>query len=197
EVVGLDVEQDGDTRPQLVHVLELEARQLADDPAVGGEQPVERAQRPPDVAGDRRLAAVRPEHRPEELARRRLAVRPGHAQERLLQDPEAELDLAPDGIPRARASRTSAFSPGTPGLLTTRPAPSRSDLSSSVPWLRSAATTSTPRRSSAAAAARPERAMPRTSTRGGSSGRVTSSPGRPRPRARRPQRGRRTHPEAG
>ena len=34
EVVGLEVEQHGDARPELVDVLELEARELADDPRV-------------------------------------------------------------------------------------------------------------------------------------------------------------------
>src|SRR5918999_2088864 len=73
------------------------------------------------------------------------------------------------GTPRALASRTSAFSAGTPGLLTSRPTPSRSETSPSFPSVRSAPMTSTPRRSSAAAAARPERASPSTSARPGSS----------------------------
>ena len=34
EVVGLEVEQHGDPRPKLLDVLELEARELADDPCV-------------------------------------------------------------------------------------------------------------------------------------------------------------------
>ena len=52
DVVGLDVEEDGDARPKLVDVLELEAGQLADHPVVRREESVERGERPADVPRD-------------------------------------------------------------------------------------------------------------------------------------------------
>ena len=53
EVVGLEIEEHGDPRPKLVHVLELEAGDLADDDLVGLDLPVELGERAADVAGDR------------------------------------------------------------------------------------------------------------------------------------------------
>jgi hypothetical protein len=90
EVVGLEVQQDGDARPQQLHVLQLEARQLGDDPFRRSDHAVERAEGEADVPRDGRT-----EHRAEERARRRLAVRPGHADERVREDPRRELRIAP------------------------------------------------------------------------------------------------------
>jgi hypothetical protein len=91
EMVGLEVEEDRDAGSQLVDVFELEARQLADDPVVFAELPVQLRERAADVAGHGRL-----EHRPEQLAGRRLAVRAGDADQPGGQEPVAELDLTPD-----------------------------------------------------------------------------------------------------
>jgi hypothetical protein len=52
EVIGLQVEEDADARPKRLDVLELEARELADDPHVGGRHPVERGERTADVSGN-------------------------------------------------------------------------------------------------------------------------------------------------
>src|SRR5581483_859457 len=94
------VEEHGDLARELVDVLELEGRQLADDPR-GRLDPREG---PADVAGDRDVAAGGAEDRAEQLGRRRLAVRAGDADEaRAREQAEAELDLAPDRDP-ARAS---------------------------------------------------------------------------------------------
>jgi len=71
EVVGLEVEEDADPEVQLVDVLELEGRELADDP-VGGARGAERRA---DVPGDDDVAPGGAEDRAEELAGRRLAVR--------------------------------------------------------------------------------------------------------------------------
>ena len=101
EVVGLEVEEDGRARVKLVHVLELEGRDLADDARSGGDRPVELAERAADVASHRRA-----EHQPEQLARRRLAVRPGDRDE--LGPGEqavAELELAPHGHPELARAR--------------------------------------------------------------------------------------------
>src|SRR5439155_24825806 len=91
EVVRLEVEQHRNLTGELVHVFELEARELTDDPRARFDLAVELGQRAADVAGDRRL-----QHHAEELAGRRLAVRPGYADEPWPQQPVAELDLAPD-----------------------------------------------------------------------------------------------------
>ena len=97
EMVGLEVEQHGDPRTELVDVLELEAGDLADDDLARLDPAVELRQRAADVAGDGRS-----EHDSEQLARRRLPVRPGHADDRVPEQPRAELDLAPDGNARVR-----------------------------------------------------------------------------------------------
>src|SRR5690242_2644783 len=96
EMIRLEVEQDGDARPEPVHVFELKARQLADDPRVFFDRAVERRHRPADVAGDGDRAISRAEDRAEKLARRGLPVRAGHTDEGIGQEAEAELDLAPD-----------------------------------------------------------------------------------------------------
>ena len=93
EMVGLEVEQDGDAAAELVDVLELERGQLAHDP-VGV---VDAAQRAADVPGDGDVPPVGTEDGAEELARRRLAVRAGDADDRPLGvEPVAELDFAPN-----------------------------------------------------------------------------------------------------
>ena len=91
EVVGLEVQQHRDLAGELVHVLELEARQLADDERARLDLAVELGQRAADVPRRRRV-----EDRAEQLGGRRLAVRAGHADEPRLQQAVAELDLAPD-----------------------------------------------------------------------------------------------------
>src|SRR5918995_4613275 len=98
-VVGLEVEQHCDSRAQPMDVLELEARQLAHDPRVLTERAVETRQRATDVAGDRHGSVGRVEDRTEQLARRGLPVRPGDADERVAEEAETELDLAPDRDP--------------------------------------------------------------------------------------------------
>ncbi len=94
EVVRLEVEEDRDAGPQLVDVLELEARELADDPLLGLDLADQLAQRRADVPG-----RLRAEHRAEQLGRGRLPVRAGHAHDRVLQVARGELDLAPDRDP--------------------------------------------------------------------------------------------------
>ena len=76
----------------------LETSQTTTSP--GSILPVEVAQRTADVAGHRRA-----EHHAEQLARRRLPVRPGDADDRVREQPRAELDLAPDGNPAGARSR--------------------------------------------------------------------------------------------
>ena len=110
EVVGLEVEQDGDVARERVHVLELEARELADDGGAGldlqrdvRERRARRCRRP-----RRRRPAARKIAR-EQLGRRRLAVRARDPDQRVAgQQPVAELDLAPDAGsrgPRRRGER--------------------------------------------------------------------------------------------
>ena len=95
-MIRLEVQQHGDLERELVHVLELERRQLADDPCVVGR--LDRAQRPADVPGDDDLAAGGAEDLAEQLGRRRLSLRAGDADERTRREQApAELDLRPDG----------------------------------------------------------------------------------------------------
>ena len=72
-------------------VLELEAGELADDPRVRLDLSVELGEGAADVSRHGRL-----KHRAEELAGRGLAVRAGDAEEPRVEEPVAELDLAPD-----------------------------------------------------------------------------------------------------
>ena len=98
EVVGLEVEEHRDVARELVHVLELEARELADDRRAGLDlarrRPV--SARPTFPATSTRRPAAR-EDRAEQLGRRRLPVRARDADQRVAgEQPVAELDLAPD-----------------------------------------------------------------------------------------------------
>ena len=92
EVVGLEIEQNGDVAGELVNVFELERGQLADDPvrlAHGG-------QRRADVSCDNHSHGGGAEDRAEQLRGGRLAVRARDADEpRAGQKPEPELDLGP------------------------------------------------------------------------------------------------------
>jgi hypothetical protein len=99
QVVRREVEEHRHARAKGVDVLELEARELADDPGALGERAVQSRERPPDVSGDRDVLPGRAEDRAEKLACGRLAVRSGDAHDRVLEEPEAELDRAPDGQP--------------------------------------------------------------------------------------------------
>ena len=83
KVVGLEVEEDGDVARELMDVLELEARELADDPGPGLDRGRDADERPADVACDLDGATGGAEDRAEQLGRRRLAVGAGHAEERI------------------------------------------------------------------------------------------------------------------
>src|SRR4029077_3482911 len=83
QVVGLEVEEDANARLQQLDVLELEGRELADDPGVVGDRAYERGERPADVAGDLDGTARRAEDRAQELGCRRLPVRARHPDERV------------------------------------------------------------------------------------------------------------------
>jgi hypothetical protein len=105
-VVRREVEEDSDPRSKLLDVLELEARELADDPGVLGKRAVEARQRAADVPRHGHRRSGRAKHRAEELARGRLPVRSGDAEDRVGEETRAELDLAPDGQPTlARGGR--------------------------------------------------------------------------------------------
>ena len=179
EVIGLEVQENRDPGPKGLDVLELEARQLADDALGLPHLAFELAQRPPDVSGRRRA-----EDRPQQLRGGRLPVRAGDADDRPLQVARGELDLAPHRDAALACLDDERVSPGTPGLLTSTSTPSSNASSVSFPSVRSAATTSTPFASSSAFAAWPERARPSTRTHfiagtGCSSGsRGRSRPGR-------------------
>ena len=132
DVVRLEVEQHGDARPQRLDVLELERRELAHDPGV------RRGTRRRATSADGRCCRPPRPGRPaaskigaEQRRRRRLPVRAGDAEDRVGEQPRAELDLGDHADrPRARAGSRAAPSPGTPGLLTTRSTPSSSAASS-------------------------------------------------------------------
>ena len=111
-----------------VDVLELEARELADDRLVRSSAPSSAAERAADVPGHRDRPAGRTEDGTEELGRRRLPVRARSPRPSGCADePRAELDLAPDGdAALPRAATTSGASLGTPGLFTRSSTPSTS-----------------------------------------------------------------------
>ncbi|MCZ7587592.1 MAG: hypothetical protein M5U27_01740 [Gaiella sp.] len=97
EVVGLDVREDGDPRSQRVDVLELERRQLADDPRLVGDFAGQRGERSADVPRHLHVPSRRFEDRAQQRRRRRLPVRPGDADQRVRQEACAELDLRDHG----------------------------------------------------------------------------------------------------
>jgi hypothetical protein len=93
EMVGLEVEQHRHLAGELVHILELERRQLADHPV----RRADRRERRADVSRNDDVALRGTKDRAEELRGRRLPVGAGDADEPCLrQKPVAELDLRPD-----------------------------------------------------------------------------------------------------
>ncbi len=82
-------------RAQGLHVLELEARELADDRRTRLELAVECAERTAHVAADGCGPAVRSHDRADQLGRRRLPVRARDAHVGLTDQAGSELDLAP------------------------------------------------------------------------------------------------------
>ena len=92
-MVRLEVQEHRDLARELMHVLELERRELADHPL----RRLDRRQRPADVTRHLDVAASRSKHRSEQLDRRRLSVRARDADEpRAGEESVAELNLAPD-----------------------------------------------------------------------------------------------------
>ena len=127
EMVGRHVQQHAHARTQLVDVLELEARELADDPAPLGELADETRDRVADVARDRddgtppacsiapiRLVAVDLPFVP---------VMPIHGCPGPSSRKASSTSLQ-TGTPAARAAVTIGDVPGTPGLFTRRSTPS-------------------------------------------------------------------------
>jgi hypothetical protein len=90
-VVSLDVEQHGDPRGEGLDVLELEARELADDQRAGLHLAVEGAEGEADVPGGGCAGDLR-----EQGGRRRLPLGPGDSEDGVGEDAEAKLDVAPD-----------------------------------------------------------------------------------------------------
>jgi hypothetical protein len=83
--------------PEVDRVLELERGDLAHDDLVGRERLDVRAERRPDIAGDRHGKPGLAVDVADELGRRRLAVRAGHGDELVRDQPPRELDLAEHG----------------------------------------------------------------------------------------------------
>jgi hypothetical protein len=107
EMVRLEVQENRGLELELVHVLELEGRELAHDPRVLGS--IDRAQRAADVSRHDDLAAGGAEDRAEQLGRRALALRPVTPHERArTEEPIAELDPPTRPGCRVRAPRRRA-----------------------------------------------------------------------------------------
>ena len=163
---------------EVVGVLELEARGLADDRRVGVDLAGQGGERGADVAGDRDRLAGAAVDVSEQLDRGRLAVGPGHRQEPVRDRPPGQLELAEDLDPRARARRRSPAPPREPPgssppfarrrACRSHPYPGRlrrrASRSPAAPsgFPRSTPMTDSPRRASSRAAAWPERASPTT-----------------------------------
>ncbi len=114
EVVRLEIQQHRDLAGELVDILELKGRQLADDP-VGGSH---RRERPPDVARHCDRPPRFAEHRAEQLDGRRLAIRSGDADDPALrQQAEAELDLTPHRHAAGSSLRHEDVLAGNAGAL--------------------------------------------------------------------------------
>ena len=103
---------------ELVDVLELERRELADDPVVLAAR--RRDSGVPTLPATATVPSGRAEDRAEQLARRRLAVRARDADERARPGAAGSRARPPTtrARPRSRAARRAARSPGTPGLFT-------------------------------------------------------------------------------
>ena len=96
EVIRLEVHEDGDTWMEDLHVVELEHADLAHDPGVVGDLTDERAQCATDVPGHLDGTTGRPQDLAEKCRRRGLPVRPGDGEDRIREEPGAELELVPD-----------------------------------------------------------------------------------------------------
>ena len=96
EVVGSDVQQDGDVRMQVLRRLELEAAQLGDEDCPGLDVVHGGNQGDADVAADERGKAGRLQHLAQERRSRGLAVRPGDADQPPGQEPARRLDFGDD-----------------------------------------------------------------------------------------------------
>ena len=97
EMIRLEIEQHRDAAVERADVLELERRELADDPRVVGHVADETREWAADVAGDLGWHPGSVEHGAEQRGRRRLAVRPGDADDRVREQAGSELDLGDDG----------------------------------------------------------------------------------------------------
>ena len=115
EVVRLEVEQDGDVARERRDVLELEARELADDPRARLDLAVELGERAADVAAPRgSVASIAPSSSSVVV----LPFVPVTPTSRGPEQPVAELDLAPDrDAPRLAPRPRAATRAGTPGLF--------------------------------------------------------------------------------
>jgi hypothetical protein len=115
EVVGLEIEQHADMRAKRLDILELEGRELADDPGLWRDRPHKGCQRSADVACHLDLPVVRAKDLSQELARRRLAVGARDAEDGVREQACPQLDLAPHGDvarPRARDEQRLTRHPG-------------------------------------------------------------------------------------
>src|SRR5262249_40397147 len=115
EVVGSDLQGHADTRTEAVDVLELEAGQLAGDPGVRANAAGQVAQWPPDVAGNLDGDIPGLQHASHQLGGGRLAVGARDADDRALDQPVAELDLAPDRHARTPRGDDQRVAPRCPG----------------------------------------------------------------------------------
>ena len=96
-MIRLEVEEHRHPRSQRLDVLELERRQLAHDPRVRGRHADQRRQRAADVPRDLDGHRGRLEDRTEQRRGRGLPVGAGDPDERVREQPRAELDLGDHG----------------------------------------------------------------------------------------------------
>ena len=93
---------------------------LAHDPGVGGDLADERAQRATDVPGHLDGTTARAQDLAEKCRRRGLPVRPGDGEDRIREEPGAELELVPDRDTAGSGARDQGRLARTPGLFTTQ-----------------------------------------------------------------------------
>ena len=117
EVIGREVQDQADLGREGDSVVQLVAARLADDRRVAREAVDERRDGRADVPRERDLAARRAPDLAEQLDDRRLPVRPGDRDERAVEQPPAQFELAADRDARRDRARHDRRRRRHPGAL--------------------------------------------------------------------------------
>ena len=183
EMVGREVEEHRDPRPERLDALELKAARLDDVNRLVGRHVDLRAQREADVAADEHVVPARFEHPPGQRRRRRLPFRAGDGD-----DPAAQPAATPARARRSPGRRPRAPPRSPDGIAEARPGSARSDprrISVAARWPPSSSATPAPRRRSSSSICSPDVGQGDRSRRGARAARRRRRRSAPR-RRRRP-----------